>query len=273
MTQNIYQVTDEVHLDTILTKEHADTLVLIMYSAKTCKPCKEFKPRFVNIAKANKSIFFVYIDITNYSTLDNKYFRDCDKTPMFLYYFNNTRCATVVGVNEQAIVSIMGQLEQKIIARKKQLEQEIKPELPKYKSPDTELLEKKMVLYNKLVDLHNKGVKLTASYSINSDYEDLALEYRYQTDPEFRKEILEFQERERIKALQKPVEEKVNVEQMASEKPPEGVIENTPDIELAKKQQQAKEMSSVHKKMQLLSYQKLEQLKKIQQLKEQDERK
>ncbi len=241
MSKNIFQVTEEMHLDNIMN-DNMHKLILIMYSSKMCAPCKQYKPKFVELSKTNKDIFFVYIDTSNYKATENKYFKTCNVTPMFLYYFNNTECARIVGVDEQSITSILKQLEQKIEAKKVQMQLERQQEIEKskFKNPDTELVEKKIILLNKLIELCNKGAKLTGNYNLDSDYEDILLEYRFQTDPVFKQHILELERQHQLRqqqvlqqplpqqVLQPPLPQQVLQQQVLSQQPlPQQVLQPT----------------------------------------------
>ncbi len=220
MSKNIFQVTEEIHLDNIM-KDNMHKLILIMYSSKMCAPCKQYKPKFVELAKTNKDIFFVYIDISNYKTVENKYFKNCNVNPMFLYYFNNTECARIVGVDEPSIVSILKQLEQKIEAKKvqMQLERQQEMEKSKFKNPDTELVENKIILLNKLIELCSKGAKLTANYNLDSDYEDILLEYRFQTDPVFKQQMLELEKQHQLRQQQQILQQQQQLQQQQLQQP------------------------------------------------------
>lgn len=296
---NICQVIEEGQLDKILN-DRIGKLTLIMYSSKTSKVCKQFKPKFVELSKVNKEVFFVYVDAVNYKIVMNKYFQTC-QVPTFLYYINAMEVARVVGPNEAVIVSFMRQLEEKIEMRKNQMleeknkqlqreqalqnevvvhkeviqsqkesvslppQKESVPPTPKYKNSDTELLEKKIAILNRLGEMCERGARLTNTYNLDSSYDDMMFEYRFQMDPSFRQHIL---------ALRKEVPLPPN----HSETVDNGNNSNNnkqEQEELEKKHQkvnQIKQLTDLHEKMQLQSYQKLEQLKKIHELKEHSER-
>lgn len=284
MAQNIFQVINETHLDNIM-HDNMQKLILVMYSSAMCKPCKMYKPKFVNLSKTNPNVLFIYIDVSKYDAIENKYFKECESYPTFLYYFSNTLVAYVKGTDETGIITTMTNINQKIEAKKNQLlleKQEL--EKQKFKNPDTELMQKKIFLFNKLTELHNKGVKLTGAYSIDSDYEDLLFEYRYQVDPEFKQHIIEKQQQ--LQQSQQQLQSQSQITQTESpqinspsEKPVELIQPQkqlTPEEEeLIKKQQkidQIKGLTNLEQKMQMISYQKLMQLKKLQQMKEQTEK-
>ncbi len=278
MAQNIFQVVNETHLDNIM-HDNMQKLIVVMYSSSMCKPCKMYKPKFVTLSKTNPNVLFIYIDVTKYDASENKYFKECESFPTFLYYFSNTLVAYVKGVDENGIITTMASINQKIEAKKNQLlleKQEL--EKQKFKNPDTELMQKKIFLFNKLTELHNKGVKLTGAYSIDSDYEDLLFEYRYQVDPEFKQHIIEKQQQMQQQQItptepiqteiiqEKPIEQPIQIPQKHMTPEEEEIIKKQQKID------QIKGLTNLEQKMQMISYQKLMQLKKLQQMKEQTEK-
>lgn len=276
MTQNIFQVTNETHLNNII-EDNPQKIILIMYSTKNCKPCKDFKPKFINMAKKNPNTLFIYVDNTKYNIESNKYFGKLESTPTFIFYFSGIELGVIVGANEGVITTTLSNFEQKIEERKKQIQMENQQiENNKFNNPDTEIVRKKMMMLNKLLELSNNGAKLTNSYNLDSKYEDILFEYRYQVDPEFRQHILNI-EQQKLQQLQQQQQS----QQLPQQIPPQiqqtmdNNDNNNIDHEHLKKQQkvtQIKELNKLHQKMQMQSYQKLEQLKKLQLMKEQAEK-
>jgi|688.fasta_scaffold406575_2 thiol-disulfide isomerase/thioredoxin len=287
MEQNIFQVVNENNLTEILTN-NIQKLVVIMLSSKDCNPCRQIKPKFVELSKQNKDTFFVYIDRTNYLFTNDKYFSEYQYTPTFLFYFGGNKIAFVQGAHEQPLVKTLAILKQKIeekrqemIQREKELEQQkilelnnlklsqeqAKKQQVKIMSDDSsELLQKKITALNKLRDLVQQGAKLTKAYNLDSDYEDIILEIKFQTDPVFRQEILSMN-----KLPQQSIQSVVPVQPLQNE--PKQF--NDPNAILLKKQEQVKqiqELDMLNQKMQLQSLQKLRQLERIKTLKEQQEK-
>jgi len=112
MNQNIYRVIDESQIDEIL-EEHKQDLVVMMYSSKNCGPCKTFKPKFVNLSAQHKDALFVYIDKTQFAITKNKYFKDCNLTPTFMFFFGGNNIAFVEGVHETAIIKTLMTIKEK----------------------------------------------------------------------------------------------------------------------------------------------------------------
>lgn len=279
MSQNIFQVTSETHLNNII-EDNPQKIVLIMYSTKNCKPCKEFKPKFISMAKKNTNTLFIYVDNTKYNVETNKHFNKLTSTPSFLFYFSGIELGVVVGANETTIATTLANFEQKIEERKKQIQMENQQiENAKFNNPDTEIVRKKMMMLNKLIELSNNGAVLTGAYNLDSKYEDILFEYRYQIDPDFRQHILHIEQQKLQQQQQLQMQQQQQSQQQQQQQQPtiEQNNNNNNDIdqEHIKKQQkviQIKELNKLHQKMQMQSYQKLEQLKKLQLMKEQAEK-
>jgi len=272
MSQNIFQVINETHLDEILS-QHVKSLIVVMLSSKNCGPCKTIKPKFVALAKHHQDMFFVYIDRTNYDVMNNKYFADYQFTPTFLFYFGGNRVAFFEGAHEESLVKIVTILKQKIEDKKQEMlqkEQMIENQIQNLQNnsltenhqvnPHTELAQNKINGLNKLRELVQKGAKLTRSYNLDSEIDDINFEIRFQTDSQFRQQILNF----------KNQQSSPQTVQKQQEEPPKKAQHD----ELQQKQEQVKqiqELDNLHQKMQMQSLQKLQLLKKIKQMKEQQE--
>lgn len=311
MDQNIFQVINENDLDEILSN-HIRDLVVIMLSSQTCAPCKVIKPKFVGLSQQHKDVFFVYIDRSSYTITGNKYFTEFEYTPTFVFYFGGNKIAFVEGGHEPSLVQAITVLKQKIAEKKKEFEQQEKllaqqkmNELEaisllnkmqnnnnnqnKITTPNnteeenknvnnkqvTEemiMLNKKMEILQKLRELNNIGIKLTKNYNLDSSIEEMMFEYQFQSNPQFRQQILQ---------QQASVEQPPPVQQQSPPPPvqkqsdEETVENNSQQEELAKKREQVRqiqELDMLNKKMQAQSFQKLQQLRRIQQMKEQQEK-
>lgn len=305
MEQNIFQVVKESDIDDITVK-HSQNLVIIMYSSKDCPPCKTIKPKFVGLSKQHKDVFFIYVDRNKYEydVTINKYFKEYEYTPTFLFYFNKSKVAFIEGAHEPALVKTLLILKQKIeegrvkmlqqekLLEEKKIQEAINAQLPNIvqhpsqviKQPslvqqpqvqivhdeDTDELSKKIEILNKLKELVQFGAKLTQIYNLDSDYKDLIFELRFQTNPQFRQQVLSTQQNQ-------PIQQNKQVQPSAQ---PIQAVQPAPILTdqqnlLQKKQEQVKqiqELSMLQQKMQQQSFQKLQQLKKIQMMKEQYER-
>ena len=256
MEQNIYRVIDESQIDEIL-EEHKQILVVMMYSSKNCGPCKAFKPKFVNLAVQHRDVLFVYVDKTQFTITKNKYFKDYNLTPTFIYFFGGNNIAFVEGVHEAAIIKTLMTIKEKIeekrqdmIKREKLLEAQKENELqevqinfpPEQNNNDTIMMHKKVELLGKLRELEQYGVKMSKHYTLDSDYNDMLFEYEYHINHQY-------------KQLNQPDQQNKKQEQVKQEQV-----------------KQLQELGMLHQRMQMQNLQKLQSLKKIQQMKEQQEK-
>lgn len=278
MTNNIFQVLSEAHLDDILV-QNMQNLVVVMLSATNCVPCKSIKPKFIGLSRKHPDVFFVYIDTNDYAVVKNKYFEKFEFTPTFVFFFNNTRIAFIEGGYETQLISVLEEVKQKINKKKKELEisQKTNPVPQVNMNNTTDLLQKKIELLGILKDLVNKGVILSKTYSLNSELEDIHFEIRFHTDKKFRDMVLSFRDLGIVAAPQAqtvPVQEKkvpINAPIVVNTTP---VVERNHVEDSDKKQElvrQIQELNALNQKMQMQNFQKLQQLNKIKQMKEQQE--
>ena len=116
---------------------------------------------------------------------------------------------------------------------------------------------------------------------LRQKYEEMMFEFQFQTNPQFKQQILQQQLLMHQPPLQQvePVQQVVDTNQTAalstSVPDPTPVNNNQTKEKLAKKQEQVRqiqELDMLNKKMQQQSFQKLQQLRRIQQMKEQQEK-
>lgn len=277
MEQNIFQVVKEDHFDEILNTQ-MQNLILVMLSSKTCKPCKTFKPKFVDLSKKNKDTVFIYIDRDNYELTQNKYFLQFKFTPTFVFYFGKNQIAFIEGAHEEALVKTISLLKQKIEEKKREFfekekmieEQKIKElqntQIPLVQQPvqpvqsvvqqqprqavstqNSELLAKKMELLNKFKLLAQNGISVP-KYNLDSDYNEMLQEF-------------------------KNITETLNLQLSQHSNESENSSKN--NEEMRKKQEQIRqiqELDKLNQKLQPQTLQKLQHLKKILQMKEQQEK-
>jgi len=213
MSQNIFQVVNEGHVDEILNN-HQQELVIIMLSSKTCGPCKLIRPVFIQLAKQNIDCVFIYIDTTNYIPSRHQYTGDCDATPKFDFYFNKTRIAFVKGAFQDKLIGTLEIIKQKINVKreelkkdtmlaqqaqenmqrqqmlqmqsqqeqqKRSLQQQQQQQQPQQMQPVAQNRDnEKMGILMTLFDMMNRGIKLTKQYTMNSSYDELREEYEFQ---------------------------------------------------------------------------------------------
>ncbi len=120
--QNLFQVINESHFDEIL-ENNMQNMIIVMLGSKECGPCKVIKPKFVELSKHHKDVFFIYIDRSNYQLTNNKYFNEFAYTPTFVFYFGGNKIAFVEGAHEQSLLSAINVLKQKIEQKRNEVEQ------------------------------------------------------------------------------------------------------------------------------------------------------
>jgi thiol-disulfide isomerase/thioredoxin len=173
MTNNIFRVMNNNDLTEIL-QDHAQKLVVAMYSSQECGPCINFKPKFVAYAKVNPDIFFVYIDINNFKDPQHQYLSNVNATPKFIFYFNTHMIGDIVGADEKVFVETIEYLKSRIDERHHEIEQQ---ELLHKQQKMEEENYLKIELLKKLYELTQRGVKLTQSYNMNSSVDKMMWEY------------------------------------------------------------------------------------------------
>ena len=87
---NLFQVLDEEDLNEILT-DQKDTLVVLLFSAKWCGPCRKIKPKFIEISKQYTDCYFIYINVDSYSDKNFNYMNDVSSVPYFLFYHQKNK--------------------------------------------------------------------------------------------------------------------------------------------------------------------------------------
>jgi len=201
MSNNIYRVINELDLEDILNK-HSKSLVVIMYSSKTCRPCLMIKPLFISLSKKYNDCFFVYIDLNDFEEKTEKYTTGMGirATPHFLFMFNNEIIAAVSGANREILVDTLDQLRNqwknkikenlKIVSNKEKLV-ESNEEIDQITKPtfdqDDEMIKNKLTLLAKLYTLGRLGYPVNINFTLLSEYEDMIYEFntyfqKYQED-------------------------------------------------------------------------------------------
>src|SRR5690349_7752433 len=113
--QNIFQVTEDTHLDTLF-KNNTQKLIIVMYGLTACDPCKSIKPTFIALSKKLQECLFVYIDVDRFKDPNLKYTDDIEHTPHFNYFFNKTVICSITGAHPQALTDTTTNLFNKITA-------------------------------------------------------------------------------------------------------------------------------------------------------------
>lgn len=226
MSQNIFQVLDEQHIDEIL-EDHQTQITIIMFSSKPCPHCKMIKPKFVDLAKQEGDCFFIYVDITNFKTTKGTYTKALESTPYFAYYIHGQQLANITGAHEQALVKTLHAIKEKIAT--KQQSQTQSQEQPQD-------IAKKIEVLNKLRLLGQRGGKLTKNYNLESDYDELLLEYERITKPTQDQQAQLLKKQEQMKQIQdlNRVNQQVQMQQMYK-------IQQLKQLQKMKEEQERKE--------------------------------
>ena len=173
MSNNIFKVISEAHVDNIL-KLNSSSIVIIMFSTATCPPCKRIKPKFISLAKENSDCFFIYIDINDYKTDDMKYTKNVTCVPKFKFYYDMAHIADVEGESIEDVCNTLKMLQNTIKEKKEQV---INNNYDKYFLQKADLLKK-------LMFLHKQGAPLTKGYNMDSDFDEMLWEYNLHTNPQ-----------------------------------------------------------------------------------------
>lgn len=175
MTNNIVQVINEDHILEILDK-YKNQIVVIMFASNTSVPCTQMKRPFVELSKKNPETIFIFVDIRNYTPTKNVYYesRTSNNLPLFKYYLNNQLVGCFDGADPKKLSDILEIVKNRIDELKQEYAKNIN------KSIDKEYLieeQKKMIILKKLKELSSNGHKLSRTFTIDSDFRDMAFEY------------------------------------------------------------------------------------------------
>lgn len=108
MSDNIFKVSKEDDLIEILDNVQ-NKLVVLMFSASWCGPCKQIKPKFIQQSEINKNVLFIYIDIEEYDECkkQNKkesFLDSINSMPTFLFYLNKNLIDNFTGASEMDLL-------------------------------------------------------------------------------------------------------------------------------------------------------------------------
>lgn len=171
MTNNIYQVLNEKDLDEILMN-YPHNLSIIMFSSKTCMPCKKFKPYFVSGAQKFKDCFFIYIDLHQFEQTEYKYTKDVECTPKFIFYFDNKPIADMLGGDKDKFFESVAFLENKITEKKKLIQSQ-----KNQQEKNNDEYYKKVYMIGKLSGLAALGFNSSKEFTHVDKFEDMVEEY------------------------------------------------------------------------------------------------
>ena len=119
---NIFKVLSAEDLHEIM-EDNKYKLVLVMFSNKTCSPCKRIKPKFVNLAKEHPESLFIYVDLKNFKDSQKKYTEHVDSTPHFIFYVHHQYVYSILGANYQQLQKVTIELEADLKRKQEQARQ------------------------------------------------------------------------------------------------------------------------------------------------------
>ena len=261
MTNNLFQVLSASDVTEILN-EHTESLIIIMFSSKTCSPCKLIKPTFVQSSRDNSDCYFLYVDISKFEDKNVTFTNDIQGTPKFSYYFNNQEIAYILGGDKNVFINTLQDLKNKIEAKKR--------EILLYESENKQKELMKTEMLQNLNNLAQNGVKLSKNYNINSDYNEMKWEYEYHL-----RIINQQQPQSDTQQGQQQGQQQhgqTNPNDTTSDQGFTGGLQNNPILDKQEKLKKIQELTNLNNMMQMQQMMRIQQLRKLQQMKEQGER-
>ena len=85
-----------------------NNMVVVVFSASFCKPCREIYPYVEEIADTNKDIVFIKVDIENGSEISGKF--SIQSIPHFKFFKNESEVGSFTGANNQSILDAIAKL-------------------------------------------------------------------------------------------------------------------------------------------------------------------
>jgi len=85
-------------------------MVVVVFSASFCKPCREIYPYIQENADSNKDILFIKVDIEEGCEISDKY--TIQSIPHFKFFKNGKELVSFTGANKQNIVEAISKLKE-----------------------------------------------------------------------------------------------------------------------------------------------------------------
>jgi len=94
---------------TTYSTNNSSTLIVIVFKATWCGPCKTIKPYIEYLKDNYKNVEFHEIDIEDedVETITNTF--NIKKVPTFLYYKNGNICSSLIGTNKGIIEELVNE--------------------------------------------------------------------------------------------------------------------------------------------------------------------
>jgi len=262
MVNNIVQVIKSDHLKELMNK-HINDLIVVMYSSKKCGPCQTIKPTFIKLSKDNLDCFFIYVDMGNFTGELSEYTSSIEGTPKFSFYYNRSEIAYIYGAKEEVLTDTLNKIKNRINEKIREIttqNEKMKTDAPDKNEEYT--LGKKVDLLKKLYELSKNGIELSNSYDLNSDYDEMLIEYQFQMNKLRRNKIGQPTEDHQTQNINN-LSDNVNSN-----------LDKNLDENQDEKQQRIKkiqELNQLNQMMQLQKMQKIKQLEQIQLMKQKNE--
>ena len=114
MSDNIFKISKTNDLFQLL-KDLKNKLIVIMFSAKWCGPCKNIKNNFYEFSKYYINSIFIYIDIDQYDDKKCPIINKIDSVPTFMFFNNNNLLTLIKGSDQNKLQETIKNCELKII--------------------------------------------------------------------------------------------------------------------------------------------------------------
>lgn len=188
--QNIFKIISYPDLEHIFD-DNNNKLIVIMFSGKKCDHCVTMRPVFLNASKKYTDTVFIYIDKGEFKDTVN-FLAPITTIPRFSFYFNKHELAVVEGANPSMFINVIEDILYKLanpppIIAPTVATTPVAPvgaavvHSPPQLSND-DLHHDKLIMLKKLYDLTKLGKKLSSTYTIDSDINDMIWEYEIHTN-------------------------------------------------------------------------------------------
>ena len=102
---NILSITKLLDFDSLIKNNN---MVIIVFSANFCKPCKEIFPYITFLADENKDIKFIKVDIEEGREISDSY--NIQSIPHFIFFKNTTEILSFTGTNNKNLIESIEKL-------------------------------------------------------------------------------------------------------------------------------------------------------------------
>lgn len=198
MSNNIFQIISEEHMNDIINR-YIDTLIVVMYSSSNiCEDCPQIKRQFIELSKNNPNNLFIYVCVENYKDSSGKYTNDfnIEHLPTFIFLYNANKIGDVCGSDYSILVDTFNQIKTIIDEELSKLVSEKKNhELVENQIffDDDEKTKRKLILMGYFYKFAKYGIDVNLRYTVLSNLDDMEKDYLHFND------IYTIMEEDRIK--------------------------------------------------------------------------